>query len=310
MAHTVSIPPDSAASPSVPQPAVGPGAPATWVAPSSPTAHASGPQPQLTPQGCVCDDAEPEGYVYSVGDLAVRFPDRGTEREFEFCANREKVSMSHFYEVLSKYPYLAERVCWVLQIDERDAALLIPRTARETDLLVNSLHPDHSDKRAFVAGVLGPQAPASLCDGLQLPLISSADLYYLNEKIARGVIKDQLDKSGVSYEDPELKDATVDVWRKLGLWSAAGLTDEQRGKNCVALRPAKIYEEYLKLVGGNAPHYSLTSCEASVSTASDDRRIAAVDFHFEGPGAQERRYRCEVDVTGLYPFEAKPLERI
>jgi hypothetical protein len=273
---------------------------------SDPSSAQPAEAPAIVPQACACQ-ALPVGYAYSAGQLQVRFPDEGTEKEFDYRARQLDQSPTRDkYSILKAYPYLAERVCWVLNVDGRETAILVPKSQRELEQLIDALNPEHLDTQLVVLGALGPRAPGTLCNGLEVPLISATDFCYFTEAELRSQIQDQVVVTPPPT-DQEVQQATTLLWRALGVWTTPGLKDSQRAKNFVSLRTLGIYAKFIELARKSGGEYWFSTASASVGTSEAGREIAAVNFTFQAASGRQQTYQTQIDVTGLYPFESKPL---
>lgn len=277
--------------------------PASRLVPGAPAS--APPAGILVPQACGCGPATGLGFVYSTGQVEVRFPDEGTKQEYSTRASQMGVNPTNAYAVLSdpKNRYLARRVCWVLQVADAPAGILVPRSEAELGDLIASLDVRPNPVVA-ITGTLGQTAPASKCDGLQVPMVSVAELsYFTQDKLLEQLAKETgIDaRSLASVADP--------IWTLTGVWRAAGFDDEQRAKNFVVLRTTTLYEKAVELGQGARPYW-LQAIAATPESSEAGRRLVDVDSTFQNGQGQTQTWRAQVDVTDLFAFSSKALFQV
>lgn len=267
-----------------------------------PSAKVFAPPAGVVPQACGCGQGAGLGFVYSTGQVEVRFPDEGTRQEYSTRASQMGVNPTNAYAVLSdpKNRYLARRVCWVLQVADAPAGILVPRSEAELSDLIAALDV-RPNPLVAVTGTLGPAAPASKCDGLQVPTVGVVELsYFTQDKLLEQLAKETgIDaRSLASVADP--------IWTLTGVWRAAGFDDEQRAKNFVVLRTTTLYEKAVELGQGARPYW-LQAIGATPESSEAGRRLVDVDSTFQNGQGQTQTWRAQVDVTDLFAFSSKAL---
>ena len=154
------------------------GAPAT-----APLIPQQSDQPVPTPRRGATSMPTPS-YVYAVGRVEPRFPRLGVEKEFAQAtrgvdANRYVnvtglTNREALHDVLQQQRYLVRQLCWVMTIQGLENYILVPRDPADADLLVQALRPTPSPLDIdVVIGILGPIAPAQMCNGLMIRLSCS-----------------------------------------------------------------------------------------------------------------------------------------
>jgi len=272
------------------------------VSPGRSPAATKAPWQGVVPQACGCGPGPGLGFVYSAGQLAVRFPDEGDRKEYEARASELGVNPDDQYTVLSKSRYLARRVCWVLEVFSEPAGILVPQAELVLTDLVEALRSElRPNPIMVVTGTLGRTAPASKCDGLQVPLVSLAELsYFTQDKLLDQIAKE----AGLDPRD--LGSAADRIWQLTGVLREPGFDDEQRAKNFVVLRTTALYEKTIELSKGPRPFW-LQSITAAAKQTEAGRSVVDVDATFQSSTGQTQTWRVQIDVTDLFAFTTKPL---
>jgi hypothetical protein len=87
----------------------------------------------------------------------------------------------------------------------------------------------------------------------------------------------------------------------------AGISDDHRALNYIALRDPAIFEVSTRAA---AKSLMLASIDARPQIFSDGRRTVTVRFNYRGPGnGLTERYSCRVDVTEQFPFILSPMQQ-
>ena len=260
----------------------------------------------VVPQACACSTGAAVGFVYATGVLVIRMRSEGDERELQARARALGVPSDDYYSVFSKYRYLARRACWVLQVNERPAGILVPRSEAELDDLIKALAPElQTDLGVVVTGTLGSSAPPSECGGLEAPMISVTELSYFT----KAALQDELRKS-LSGSSGDVDRMIQRVWTTMGTWRDPGTDDEQRAKNYLALRTTNIYEKTLALSQPGGGSFWLESVTSGAQETEDGRSVIDVDLRYQNASGQTQAWRSEVDVTDLFAFQSKALYEV
>ncbi len=265
----------------------------------------------IQPQNCSCKDNaifynSPE-YIYAIGNIKIVFPSKSIEKEYNFAAKELGKTPTDQYDVLSddNFFYIAEHICWVLQIENVDCYIIKPRSHNELRDLVNCLKPDPStlaESYSIVIGVRGPIAPPSMCNGLLLPIVLCNQLYYFSfEKHISNLAELNIPNDIASL-----------VLKSMEIKGNNGDEDKERALNFLAFRAPEVFYKAVQMLdpstkpGGS---YFLKGVTTQQSITLGIRKVVDVIFTFQRNDTQERSYwSCGVDVTGLFPFLSTPLK--
>lgn len=276
-------------------------------------------RPQLIPQqDCPdgsCDNGEAADggatgaypFVYAIGNIQIRFPSLGVEKEFAQASGRMDTAGLSDQQVLQRVlseprnRYLSRQICWVFVIEGMDVYLLQPREAGDFDLLLEAVRANPSRQDVdVVVGLRGPLAPPTMCNGLSVPIVGFSQIYSFDrDSFAQAVPVPE--EAGDGF--PEKVDEIFD--RILRGADNAGASDEHRALNYLATRYPAIYALGTRqFEEGN----SLTAIETVPSRLSGTRRMINVVFVFTNRQTQAMdRYSVRVDVTEEFPFLASAL---
>jgi len=272
----------------------------------APTAAEPLPQGAVIPQACACDTGTVAGFVYSAGRLELRFPDEGVRKEYEARARELGVAPTAYGLVLTKYRYLARRMCWVLSVNQQPAGILVPGGEAELTELVAALEAPWPDIEIVATGTLGNTAPASKCDGLTVPMVPLTELSYFTQAALLAQIAKQ---TGI---DPSvLASAAQSIWQLTGVWREPGFDDAQRAANYVVLRTTSLYEQTVLLgTGDPRTRFWLRSITRLPARTEAGRSVVNVDSTFQNANGQTQTWRAEIDVTDMFSFQSKALFQV
>ena len=127
--------------------------------------------------GTTPDSLAVPAYVYAIGRIVSRFPNRAAEKEFAQATARTetagKTNQQTLQAVLSSREnrYLVRQMGWVLTMQGLDTYLLLPRDPADMDLLVGAIGPVGPNHINVVIGIRGPIAQPTTCDGLMVPIV-------------------------------------------------------------------------------------------------------------------------------------------
>jgi hypothetical protein len=245
-------------------------------------------------------------FVYAVGRLDARFASLGAEREFAQISGGDPAAVLRtrdLKEVLEdrENRYLAWQLCWVFQGPFADCCVVAPRDNSDLDLLIATLAPRND--RPLVQVIVGSQTP-----GFVDPACARLGLLVDAEQILSFTMDEFLDELPPP-EGEENRDAFRETARHLfaHLTQRAGNTgvsDEHRALNYLALRYPAVY--HLTFTAQREGK-SLIGVDAGV-TAMGERHMARLRLAFRDARTHVvDRYLCEVDVTDVLPFVARPL---
>lgn len=246
-------------------------------------------------------------FVYAIGNVQIRFPSLGVEKEFAQASGRMDTAGLSDQQVLQRVlsepqnRYLSRQVCWVFTIEGMDVYLLQPREAGDFDLLLEAVRANPSRQDVdVVIGLRGPLAPPTMCNGLSVPIVGFSQIYSFDrDSFAQAVPVPEGEGEGFPEKVNEIFD------RILRGTDNAGASDEHRALNYLATRYPAIYTLGTRqFEEGN----SLTAIETAPSRLSGTRRMVNVVFVFTNRQTQAMdRYSVRVDVTEEFPFLASAL---
>ena len=240
-------------------------------------------------------------YVYVLGQIEARFPNRSIEKEYVQIIERSKsANLEHqqaFYSVLSQPEnrYLARKLSWILTMEGVPIYILLPTGPEDLVVLLEAIRPPACPlDRQVVVGRKGPVAPPEMC-GLEVPMVLVDQLYSLEYGDFIKTISPE------SISDERFKAAAEDMFRRMmQMADNTGSTDKHRALNYLSVRYLAIYSTAAEKLENS---FSLTSAEAIPSRLSDSRKIISVVFSFTNreTGIMEK-YFVRVDVTEEFPF--------
>lgn len=258
-------------------------------------------------RGCGCGggaagSAAPQP-VYAIGQIRARFPSPGLERELAQVLGRSETGglsdSEALYTVLSKREnrYLVRRLCWVMSIEGIDTYLLLPRDHADLDYLVGAMRPGpRLTDVDVVIGLRGPIAPPTMCNGLQVPIVTVEQVYSFDmDQLLKAIPRPE----GIAPERFGAASEEV-LSRVLQMADNAGATDAHRALNYLAVRYPAIYATTADAHGRNA---SLAAVEVRPSTLAGLRTVLDVIFTFVHRATDvSEKYFVRVDVSEMFPF--------
>ena len=240
-------------------------------------------------------------YVYVLGQIEARFPNRSIEKEFVQIIERSKsANFEHqqaFYSVLSQPEnrYLARKLSWILTMEGVPIYILLPTGPEDLNILLEAIRPPACPlDRQVVVGRKGPVAPPEMC-GLEVPMVLVDHLYSLEYNDFIKSIRSE------SVTDEKFKAIARETFlRMMQLADNIGSTDKHRALNYLSVRYPAIYVKAAEELERN---FLLTSVNAIFSRLSDNRKIVSViqSFTNKETGAVEK-YFVRVDLTEEFPF--------
>jgi hypothetical protein len=240
-------------------------------------------------------------FVYVLGQVEARFPNRSIEKEFVQIIERSKsANLDHqqaFHSVLSQPEnrYLARKLSWVLTKEGVPIYILLPTGPEDLDILLEAIRPSACPlDRQVVVGRKGPVAPPEMC-GLEVPMVLVDHLYSLEYNDFIKSIRSE------SVTDEKFKAIARETFlRMMQLADNIGSTDKHRALNYLSVRYPAIYVKAAEELERN---FLLTSVNAIFSRLSDNRKIVSViqSFTNKETGAVEK-YFVRVDLTEEFPF--------
>lgn len=240
-------------------------------------------------------------YVYALGRIEARFPNKSIEKEYVQAVERSKsadfTSPQAFYSVLSKPEnrYLVRKLSWILTIEDVPIYIILPNGPMDLDILLEAIRPSTCPLDiGVIIGRKGPIASRDMC-GLDVPLVFVDQIYCLEYS---NFVKSINLKS---LAEENFKAAVAETFRRMmQIAHNTGATDKHRALNYLAVRYPTIYT---KSAEEHERNFSLTSVEAISSRLSDSRKIISVVFSFTNreTGSVEK-YFIRVDVSEEFPF--------
>lgn len=242
-------------------------------------------------------------YVYALGRVKPRFPYPSVEKEMAQAIGRINTAglTDHRvrYALLSKreYRYLVRQLCWVLTIEGLETYILKPRDPVDYDLLVDAIRPAPSPMDIdVVVGVRGPIAPPELCNGLIVPIVFFDQIYSFDRDTLINSIPSPQQTTAEQFEDV----AAQVLDRIMQLADNAGITDEHRAVNYLALRYTAIYH---KVKEKYEQDFALKNVETRPSRLNGIRKVVDAIFTFSHRHTDfTEQFFVRVDVTEEFPF--------
>jgi PatG C-terminal len=269
-------------------------------------------------QRCSCSSeaakASPPLYIYTIGKVVHRFPNRSIQLELAQATGRrvedETRGRTHeeiIHKVLTDPAnrYIARQICYVLNIEKLETYILTPSDPLDIDRLADALRPAPSDMMDIdvVIGRRGPIAPPELCNGLMVPIVIVDQIYSFDRD---ALVKAIPRRKGVS-EDQFKKTAIALFKHIIQIADNVGATDEHRAINYLAVRYDEIYHRTQLMQDEN---YSFTAIDVRPSRLSGTRKIVDVIFSYENRlNRATQRWFVRVDVTEEFPFLVSPMQQ-
>jgi hypothetical protein len=275
----------------------------------------------LPAKSCGCgsmDNHNPDGtmsspsYVYAIGKVVHRFPNRSLEMELAQAMGRRAEEQTRgitreevIYRALTDAAnrHIARQICYVLNIEGLETYNLIPRDPLDIDRLAEALRPAPGvGDIDVVIGRRGPIAPPHMCNGLMVPIVSVDQIYSFD----RDTLMKSIPKRKGTSDDQFRKTADALFNHILQIADNAGAIDEHRALNYLSVRYDEIYHRTQLMQDEN---YSFTAVEVRPSRLSGTQKIVDVIFSYENRANRAvQKWFCRVDVTGEWPFLVSPLK--
>lgn len=274
----------------------------------------SKPEEILAPQDCGCGGGGNKGslgYIFAIGRIYPAFPSQSIQEEFNYAYQEFKAEgppNALFYQVLSQGQnlYIAQEMCWIVQIQGVDTYIAKPRSDVELYELIASLAPVNAGELKFnvIIGPRGPVASPEMCNGLQLPTVICNLSYdftfsqFVNNMVAA---------------IPNIPQNVVEnmLQQMLQITDNAGETDVHRAINYLTIRSTDIYYMAWQMQNPNPPApyppgiYFLQGISSRPANVQGNRVIVDVIFEYMARDTYEIAYwYVKVDVTGEFPFLA------
>ena len=185
----------------------------------------------------------------------------------------------------------------VLNIQELETYILIPRDPADVELLIDSIRPVPSaNDMDVVIGSRGPIAPPTMCNGLLVPIVAFDQIYSFDRDALLKAIPPP-PKGSAGQFGPVTEELFS---RILQLTGNAGAADEHRALNYIAMRYPTIYAKAAEQFGLD---FSLSGVDVRPSALSSTRRIVEVIFAYTNRNSDfTEKFSVRVDVTEEFPF--------
>jgi hypothetical protein len=289
----------------------------------------------------------PPVYVYALGRVRATASSLSVGQELQ-QANWLNIPpeqiMALQYLVLSqpRNTYLARAMCWILQIDAAqasdkaglpidtfvDAYVIKPQTNVELSTLISALQPlpptALTDTRyTLMQGLEGPLATQDMCNGLMLPIVVANSIH----TFTRGQFVAQIQVAAqVPDQAPLLFDQMLQVSGNMGN------TPENRAVNWLAVAGFDVFPSVIATGAMGFDVYKVLGAMQGFSTNAKSPFLVSGTFQFSGLSAALSNggtrtivnvilhfrevitgtvvdWFCQVDVTGEFPFMARPFSR-
>jgi hypothetical protein len=271
----------------------------------------------VSPQACSTCGTAPaanggaaatSSYVYAIGNIEARSPSISVEKEFAQATGRADTKgltdAAAQHAVLSKHEnsYLARQHCFVMTKYGLETYILVPRSQADVSLLVEALRPTPTPMDLdVVIGTKGPIAPATMCNGLMVPIVFFDQIYSFD----RDALLNALTKpDGISAED--FASASGQLFNRiLQMTDNAGATEADRALNYLAVRYQAIYAKTAQYFAQNS---SFSAIEVQPSPLSGVRNMVDVIMSYtDRTTTVVDKWSARVDVTDEFPFLVTPL---
>jgi cyclic patellamide precursor peptide PatG len=268
-------------------------------------------------EGCGCgnksNNMTPRQYIYAIGKIVYRFPNKSVEMELVQAIGRipegETKSLTNLevaHEVFTdpNNRYLARQICYILNIEGLETYILVPGDPLDIDRFAQALRPapDVGDIDVII-GRRGPMASPEMCNGLVVPVVIVDQIYSFDRATLMKAIPKRKEKS--ANEDQFRKTADAVFSHLIQIADNAGAIDEHRALNYLAVRYDEIYHRTQLLQDEN---YSFIGIEVRPSLLSGTQKIVDVIFSYENRANRAlQKWFCRVDVTNEWPYLVSPI---
>jgi PatG C-terminal len=267
--------------------------------------------------GCSCgsDGGKmlPPSYVYAIGKVVHRFPNRSLELELAQSTGRraeEETRGRAHEEVIHKVltdpanRYIARQICYVLNVERLETYILVPTDPLDIDRLAQALQPAAGLMDIdVIIGRRGPLASQEMCNGLLVPIVWVDQIYSFD----RDSLMKAIPKRKGTDEDQFKKTADALFNHIIQIADNAGATDEHRALNYLSVRYDEIYHRTQLMQDEN---YSFTAVDVRPSRLSGARKVVDVIFSYENRANRAiQKWFIRVDVTEEFPFLVTPMQQ-
>lgn len=255
--------------------------------------------------------ATAETFVYAIGQIEMRFPTIGIEREYQQRQahlpppSGDMPRGVRIRRVLEANPHLTARACYLLTVSGIPAYVLVPGSPLLRDGLLEAVENIGApDRWCLVIGRRGPIAQADTCAGVLAPIAFCDQLYTYSqddwiESLATQV-RGALGKRTGSVD--ALRVGAQEIFDRVARSTEnVGATDAHRALNYIMLQHPGVFLATAERAGRK----ELTRIETRLAQGVGGRRVVAVILVFVdlATGVPERLF-TRVDVTEEWPFIA------
>ncbi len=263
-----------------------------------------------TASGAMAAPPHSPPYVYVIGHIEPIFPLASVEKEARqviASAGASNDTDRAAMKALLSDPnnmYLVRMMCWVLSVHGVETYILVPRVDADYQQLIDAYRaePNPGDLD-LVIGVRGGIAHPSVCNGLQIPVVTFDRIYFFDRKS----LLDAVPKP--EGADPQKFTAAAGEMfdRIMQQADSAGATDCDRAQAYLAVKYGQIYALAAQQFASN---HSFTSADCRVSSLSGARKVVEVIFSFtDRTTSVLSKFFTRVDVTERLPFLVTPLQQ-
>ena len=254
----------------------------------------------------------PRSYVYAIGKVVHRFPNKSIELELFQATGRiqsETKGRTHeeaIHKVLTdpNNRYIARQVCYVLTIEGLETYILTSSDPLDIERLAQALRPaPELGDIDVIIGTRGQLATPGMCNGIIVPIVNVDQIYSFDRDT---LIKSIPKRKGMS--DDQFKTTAHLVFNQITqIADNAGATDEHRALNYLAVRYDEIYHRTQLMQDEN---YSFSGIDVLPSRLSSTRKIVDVIFSYENrTNRASQKWFARVDVTEEFPFLVSPMQQ-
>jgi hypothetical protein len=244
-------------------------------------------------------------FIYAIGKIHPRFPDRSIEKEYAQLIGRSTDSggLTDFQALktaLSKREnrYIARNLCWLFTIRGVETYILRPRDPIDYEVLIDSLVESPRQIQTdvdVVIGERGPIATREICNGLLVPVVRFDQIYsFPVESLLNSIPKPE------RVPAKEFRSTSEELFHGIvQMTDNAGSTDEHRALNYLAVRYPAIYSQAANQYKNNS---SLSAVEVKPSSISGVRKMVDVVFSYTNRNTDvTEKFFVRVDV-GKFPY--------
>jgi hypothetical protein len=268
-------------------------------------------------EGCSCGSHDIKmsttSYIYAIGKVVHRFPNRSLEMELAQATGRrpegETRGLAHpevAHKVLTdpENRYIARQICYVLNIEGLETYILVPSDPLDIERLAQAIRPaPGAGDIDVIIGRRGPISSPETCNGLMIPIVSVDQIYsFEREDLIKAIPR----RKGTS--DDQFKKTAIALFNHIiQIADNAGEIDEHRALNYLAVRYDEIYHRTQLMQDEN---YFFSGVDVRPSRLSGTRKILDVIFSYESRDRKSlQKWFVRVDATEEFPFLVSPMQQ-